>query len=116
MAEFVGDLLQEIRSEAAQRPVQRGGFEAAGHHQVVEVAGNEGSIAENPAADLAGLGNQIRYPRRTPENEALVADARASIGARQKAELDPDGRELLERHKDALANFIRLIEFGERQS
>ena len=68
------------------------------------------------SAGYAGPGSQIRYPRRTPENEALIADARASIGARQKAELDPVGRELLEQHKEALANFIRLIEFGERQS
>ena len=46
VTEFVGDLLQMVRREAAQRAVQRGGFEVAGHHQVVEVAGNERVVPE----------------------------------------------------------------------
>ena len=52
MTEFVGDLLQEVRGEAAERAGQRVGLRAPGDHQVVEVAWDEGVVAENPATDL----------------------------------------------------------------
>ena len=70
MTEFIGDLLQEVRSEATERPVQRGGFALTGHDQIVEVAGNEGVVAEDPAADLlredlgAGFEGDGRSPNR----------------------------------------------------